>query len=1234
VNVTLDPVTAGNPRGKVPEMAPNGDTNNLGSRMLEVQWVDYAASINATDFRTNASDPYPYTTEFEIAGNVEFRNLGNAPILHPENRVAAPASATSPASPFEVRAEVPYRITLSGSNFSKTGTFRPELGTDAEGNRFTYASVRVSFNASSVPGNTPFVRPGKHALVAEIDPGNLSFEPNESNNRREIDIVIADTSAPTVVTPLYVTPYGLNGQENAITRARPREPLSLHALVEDDDRASLSVVARFTLEGDPSRQRNYTLELSTPQGPDFYASVLNFTFEGNSTIQNWTYVLDVTDFFGNKAPSTQAKRLTLERYPIQSVPESSIVRQYEDGKTFNYSDNDPIAYQIYLTEDWTGVFNQTNVTHNLFMHVEPAGGNRTNISESWRPLTECPERVANPRIDDLTSSTYICNAANPEFYSHFQNVVFRGNGKPGVWNVSMLIIDAAGDRRYVNRSLFLTDLPPVLVAQDLLHREGPAWRPARSAGNNDVIWANATFTDDQESPMSAFANFTRADGVSANISLGAPSSYKVRDEATGVDVPHFTFNQSISVGQARTLGIGGELNFTIAARDSTGNWVRTPSIPFKVNDTQVPALLDAKATPAIQEVNQNVTFTIRATDETNVTATVSIQNGDADVLPPTAMSTSDGRYFTYVARVAVEGNYAWTIAVKDSLGQASQETGALAIRDNLGPRYEIQSPSNAVAGALFGPALPRIELVAFDSDNVDPTSIVLSVDGQPVVPELGPAPAGLTGLTLSYQVPASRRFFHGEEVAVNVTSVDGSAKRLPGWLNFTFRVDDVAPTARLASFTPQYRDGPSQDWNVSLETVFRLEADDNDGLPTDVAAIRYRILVAGGNSGENVYTGPFRIRDVPNVYRGPTTYQIQYWAEDSAGNVNATRLSTRVYVDDAPPELVQYFPQGYYVNATLVDDRVGVARAVVWHRVNAEPYRPISLEPAGNNLWQGVVPEAPKGDRVSYYLQAWDHLDNTQTFGNASDPKVSFAATNHLPSLRVTSPVTGSRVSGNFNLEWTAGDEDGDALTFLVSVKSPGKTGYTELARLDTPDARRYPVDSRRFLDGEHVFRVSANDGGVVRHSEVTLRVLNRADPLVSVSPVTGDVTPGSTVLLKAEVAKAEAVVEARLYLDGQLVGSYAMNDEGRDGDEVANDGVYSARAPIDASGDYSVEIVTRYEEDGETKSSSRMDAISFSSRMTPGYVLREYAVVLVLIALAAAVAIGVAAWVVVRKRR
>jgi len=532
------------------------------------------------------------------------------------------------------------------------------------------------------------------------------------------------------------------------------------------------------------------------------------------------------------------------------------------------------------------------------------------------------------------------------------------------------------------------------------------------------------------------------------------------------------------------------------------------------------------------------------------------------------------------------------------------------------------------------PSTPRIEVVVRDVEGVMGSSIEMTVAGLPVDFDLLPAPGNLNGYLVSYAVPANKKFNHRDLVQVNLSATDNSSEALSTFFNFTFIVDDVAPTVRLVSASPSYRDQPAHVMNVSLATRFTLAAEDIDGLPTSIplGGIRYRILGGGPGAAETVYSGPFRINDAPGVYTGPRLYTIQFWAEDDVGNFNRQFNSTTVYVDDTPPALFQFFPQGRSINATFVDDRVGVNRSVVWYRLNDQAYTPLSLTER-DGAWTVTLPEGVKGDRISYYLQAWDRLDNTETFGNATNPYASFDVSNHEPTLRIVTPTDGSRVSRTIELRWEASDADGDALVFTLYYRAPGRTNFVEMAKLENTEARRYNIDTTRFADGEYTFRVAAGDGGFVKLAETTVTIINSAGAIGTVS-VNGEARVGGTMLVTAEVTKAEAMVEAHLYRGNTLVASYPMNDEGRDGDVTANDKIYSARIPVSAAGDFRIEIFTQYREDGVMKE-SRLSPTSaaFSAKLTPGYILTEYGAVIALIGLLAAVGIGVAVFVVMRRR-
>jgi hypothetical protein len=294
------------------------------------------------------------------------------------------------------------------------------------------------------------------------------------------------------------------------------------------------------------------------------------------------------------------------------------------------------------------------------------------------------------------------------------------------------------------------------------------------------------------------------------------------------------------------------------------------------------------------------------------------------------------------------------------------------------------------------------------------------------------------------------------------------------------------------------------------------------------------------------------------------------------------------------------------------------------------------VKDAVGDVWRGVLPQGHRGQTLTYYVQAVDNVDNnadgSESFGSAGSPYGSLKVGNHDPTVKITSPAVGSRISRVVDLAWDASDGDADPLTFTLFYKAPGKDSFTELAKLDGGEARKYTLDTSKFADGEYVFRVSASDGTTAKADQTTVTIINSAGAIGGVGQI-GTVLPGDTVLLTAEIRKAGATVEAQLYRGSGLVESYAMNDLGKDGDAVANDHVYSARILAKAAGAYTVTIVAHYNEDGQQKESTLVNAASFSAKLTPGYILATYAGLLVLLALLAVVGVAIAIFVVVRRK-
>lgn len=1217
---------------------------DIGARDVEVAYRDFTPSIKASDFRTTAENPYPHAGGGTIRGNITFKNIGPAGM--PINSKVAVRAYLDNLTSWTELFRYPTQ-TLGDSDTEETNI----TGLTAGGEEGSEQTIEILWQYSGSTTSPRYLTPGKHTIYAEIDYGGGWVEGDESNNRTALDIFIADATKPKFNAAPRVS-LALPGGGAETTTLRPSEPFNVHIDVTDDD-AALTVLGNFSLVKDPSVYR--VVKANKTATGLYHFQQLNFTYHNFSAraadgSENWTLTVTANDSFGNAATGENVT-LKLLPWPIHTVPEEYVIIDPDwPAAEIEFSAPRDPRWLIHVRPNMTGYdgnngrINQQNFTENLAYNITTLHMTWSGRGlEWWTPGTppacrddSSPTSGGGGLLGGGGSPT--CTAVNEQDNNTF-SMGFTKNqtgAGPGLWNYSIEIKDVSGEVRAINGTLLVKDNPPDIVYS---HLDVSSVVPS----DNTSVNITGNFTDDSWGTVDVFLNFTRfepnitgsepRDAVSRNLSLPRPEPFA---DSTGQ--PYYNYTYEMPIGRGKVFGIAGKYVARLEVRDSAGNWNFTRLPDLEVKDEEAPRITNYGVIPANPEIGEDVTFWATASDTTNVTLELEVFRtstvGELLTESKIVINQTDSLNYTYTMNFSREAVHAWRMRPLDGRGLYGDERlGSLTIRDNVGPRYDIRSPATVIDGTRYASGTPRLEIVLSDGEGVLASSIDLQVAGLPADFELVPAPGNVTGLMLVYQVPTTKKFEHLDVVDVNLTAQDNSSERLQSFLNFSFVVDDVAPTTRVISITPSYRDQPGHILNVSLETRFTLAAEDVDSIPTGVPAdgIRYRILGGGPGAAETVYTGPFRIDDAPGVYTGPRKYTIQFWSEDAVGNFNRNPNVTEVYVDDTPPALFQFFPEGRDVNATFVDDRVGVNRSVVWYRLNDQPYVPVTLVER-EGAWTVSLPEGVKGDRLSYYLQAWDRLDNTETFGNATNPYASFDVSNHAPEVRITAPAEGSRISRSVDLTWEASDEDGDALVYTVYVKAPGKQNFAELVKIENTGVKRYTIDTTRYPDGEYTFRIAAGDGGFVKLAETTVTILNRIDAVGAVT-IDGEALPGESLLIKAEITKAQALVEARLYLGNDLVDSWTMNDEGREGDAAAADGIYSVRVPVSAAGDYRVEIFTRYQEDGETKESTLSSAATFSAGLTPAYILTEYGAILAVIGLLAAVGIGVAVFVVMRRR-
>ena len=1181
--------------------------DNTGSGTAYVRYMDLIAEPG-TGWKSDPDDPYPYQTNTRIRGNITLRNVG-------EQATAG----------FAWRA---YLNDGSRPDFTSGASAEPLDGSDA-------VSVHINWQFSTIQaqGVDNYLAPGQHMVTVEVDTGGAVFEFNETNNTLRFPIYIEDIKAPEFNrTAPIVVKNEPNGSYSELVGGvvRPHESIDIIFYATDADQASVQVVANFTSASNASFTFERALEQVSFRPTEYYLVIDDLPMPGNESTDTWNVRFRAKDAFGNENLS-QPYPLAMRHWELHSVDEATLSPNVVDGASFNWSRgpdaNAPIDYELWLFPETTGIHDQHTNSSNFELRVEAPNGYR-HVHRGIPPWTpsDCFE-LPDPQENGITKFTTDLTPEEEEAcesLGRWRTGIDKGSGSPGKWNISFNISDISGMNRTFNRTLIILDQPPEFI-------QGSLEFSSFAVNATENVTVTLRVADDYRSDeVRVFANWTRkSDGAYANFSMGPGS---VDDGLSA------RLQRNFTTGRGAMLGLAGAYNVTFHAVDAAGNWNRTRGIDFEIGDALPPRIISAGVTPTLQEIETDVTFFANVHDETNVTVELRVRTrGSSEVvLGPVLLTPGPDGNYTYTTNFTNPGDFEWAISVTDSVPlSAEPASGLLTIRRNLGPRFEVRSPASIIDGAMYGTAAPRIEVLVYDNDGIDIDSLSMLINDQPVAFDRSNGPAGLGGYVLVHQVAKADAYLHGATVKVNLTAAELSDELLANNHSFSFQVDAVEPIVRAKDYAPKFAASDAGVYNVSLETRFTLEAHDDDGLPTRVTTIWYSVSSVSQVSAQKVYDGPFRLGEVEGLQPRPGRYTINFFAEDSVGNVNKQITTLPIDLDSSPPYANPYGakPRGRDIAFTLLDDGAGVDRAVVWHRINNGTYELTAMVPDGD-VWRAALPEGRKGDRISYYVQTWDRVENSATFGTAEEPYDQYVVPNHPPTLRIKTPLQGDVLSRQVNVEWESNDLDGEALTFTVSLKSPGGGAFSELTRIEQLGRRTYAFDTTKFGDGDYTLRVEVTDGTATNRSDVSFSIRNKAGAIGTISSAKASVLPGEATLVTAEITKADPIsVEAHVYRDDAFIASYAMRDDGEEGDERAKDGIWSTLVVMDAAGDYRVSILTKYREDGVEKNATREDGARFSVALTPGYIMVEYAPLIALVALSAAVAIGVAGYIAFRRR-
>ncbi|MHB8604504.1 MAG: choice-of-anchor X domain-containing protein [Thermoplasmatota archaeon] len=1268
------------------ELTPTTDANRTAVAWEHVYSADPSVHLERTDLSNDPKHPMDYDINGKVTLNVGFW------MTNPGDARAANTTSGATAGVIAFRIYLDPPTTANGFNASEIESGGFDIATHDAFPPGANVTEDLSYVGSNNASSANYVSPGAHRIVAVLDPGyrlnacanfpNCKgrgdiFETNEFSSTQCFAVGLPNERANCDVAQFRIRDVAAPQLSNLTANKQPdgakvnrSEPVNFLVNMTESD-PSVSVILRVVAPS--GKLANYTMQKVTTTGPCSKGCQYHFnvspsglgdlsgpgTTPGTTPEQLWAAHVQACDASGN-CDNSSAIGVHVMPWRIERMPQTNVYHGVANLTNSRINDEvqffvgtsgtdkvgaNATGYALYgCNPDGTNLRGCDNFTGNKIIRYWPPNAT-IPIVNNFGSMQHCTTPQPPPPLPQVPCQAF----ANQSEFSYQVSL-----DKPGRWYFNIEIVDYSHDQlgaadvfgiRNINISINVNHTLPTV------HYTTPASPFFKNASESFSFLANVSGDFDVAAVYANFvANTTGYACPQCNVSLPVSKSWNSTADPGKKDE---NWETNISTGRLGNLTVAGGYTVAVSAEDIYGFWNHS-TVYFTLHDLNDPVLTSYGVTPDKQELNANVTFWAVATSDVafHIGLNLTLDDQQFESVRLVNHDPAHPNNYTFTRNFTSAGSYGWRIDVVDSgLRSAPEVKGTLIVSENLPPRFDVRAPSYVDPTShsrLAGPQ-PTIVLFVHDTNGVDENTIRMGIAigsaalsdvplqaGKDIVPSTNPA-----GYVITYTMP--RALAHGDRVRVNATARDLSPKNLLGGADFVFTIDARPPTSNPPLFAPSYATQDTDPQNVSLQSLFTLSAHDNlDQANSSVAAIHYQIVKVPPASAERIYDGPFSIASVPHVYVGGGLYTIDYWAEDGVGNLEPHKHLT-VFLDDKPPELepLGELPQGRFINATIDDNSAGVRSATVWYRVNHGPYAPVvmtlSSGDASSGIWAGVLPEGKKGDIDCYYLSAIDRVGNTGTFGsNASNPRACFPVGNHPPVIHITSPGANAKVSGALLIQWTATDADSDPLSFKVYDRLAGKLNYVELASLGD-GSTQYALDSTKLPDGSYDLEVTATDGNFVSIDTVRVTIANAASAIgaVAIDCNASDCStlhPGQTITITAAVTKAGATVEAHIFKAGALITSLPMKDDGVAPDKIAGDNVFTTQFTPTEAGAYSIEIFTRYTEDGVVKTGQQSNAVQFGVKLGASDILASFAALWIALVALVLACIGVAGYALVTK--
>lgn len=1074
------------------------------------------------------------------------------------------------------------------------------------------------------------------------------------------------------------TPTEMSLEGNFDTLSSPatvlkKAPVNFTIVVKDNDEAldaATDIIhMTFTANGVAT---TYTF----PTGVDHTDGNFWFTYrfpEGLTATGTYSIAIDVKDSFGNApAAAEPAKSFVLALYPIQTIVEDTgdcgeTKPDSCDGIWMHKPDllnlsNSVQTWKIRVSEADTGIPDA---------HCDGAQGCQVPVQGKtitiWRPdgtvrfgpaslLSDSRCSSAPGSRDPATPPATVgpCHAdafLNGDVY---KLSIATDISMLGKWRSEIKLTDKAGDVRTLYWNFTIrNELPTIAILDE------PENGFVIAAGQ--PLHITAEVTDDLTRVDVVHANWTRA-GTWVNLSL-APAS---TDTCSGTRPLCRLFEGTFDTGWLNEIPLAGAWKLKLDAKESSGARLNASVVvDVSIVDTIAPNIEQVSASAREEEKGFPLKWETRIVDNTNWTAKLTVRNTDTGQVRfnQVEMSVPDALGVSKYESADLEiGNYTWFITAVDSVGLSvnSDPPVSLSVLSNTAPRVALTShtiPTGADE-SYFSGRKPVVTALIYDNDGVAKASMGI------LVGEDATNLANMTesvwfresvnppGYILQWNDTVAAGRPHGVELIFRVTGADISTPPNVQSRDFKLVIDGVAPASTLPAVTaPKYRGAAEHVWNVTLDSLFTLDAADPTG--SGHAYSEFNIVPQGAAPGTSLCpSGPalqcwaktdaagFRLPASLGETPGP--YDVYYRATDRVGNTESQKRMS-VWLDTVGPKFDA--TEGKYdvdvdvakvASFTITDSGTGVEKAAIWYRVNNGDYVELPLAFDGSSgRWVASFPAVgfTHGDRIRLYVVATDFLGNSFVgpWNNPANPPFNHLVGNRRPVITLVEPTTGSTVSGPMVISWDINDPDGDDVIVSIMYTLNGTDTPHYVAQNLTKKKDSLEYDTTKLLDGAYKFDIFAFDGERLGQLSFDVTIRNARPPIDKIDR-SGTPSLGQGLVLSAVVTKKDVVsVVANISLDGQRIASnVALNDLGQAGDLIAGDRIYAVTYTPDQPGRYTVEVVVKYREGGEVKDYKKVT--EFSVQASSIWVLQENPLLVAAIAVFGLGVVGLAAWGLLRR--